>query len=851
MRMMMKIIDIIIIAILYSIVNTDALKVVNLDEVNPVVNLLEGDRLILRCQLPNKKNDNSTTSWFKDHSVIRGSPSRIKVIKQTLKLSSVNVKDSGNYACKIQNSKKIEWRNVSVIIDGLQNDERQNDQAEYEGNLIRLRQEDEPNELHVNSKNLPETRSLRLDSDVDNEKSDNDKSDTSAGDFNKTAPEQLPSFSKPNDLHNSVVRPAGNMLKLRCGANGNPVPNITWLKNDEEPKRTVGSITINKWQLRIEDLIMTDSGSYNCRVCNYLGCIDHTFNVEVIESVQHRPILTRPPTNKTALIGSDVSFICEVLSDTHRHLEWYHGLHNSFDTLNKTNSSMRVEAKAGGEDNPEELTLLNVTEKDEGWYTCIAQNSLGETFSSAYLSVVETLEPPRVPVKARPQILILNILAAVLFVFFAVGVVVVIYIFHRLKREKMKKLLAIETARAAVVTQWTKKVIVEKQNLINAQNVQELLLMPIVKIEKQKSTVTNEDSNGGCISEYELPMDGAWELSRNHLMLGKSLGEGAFGKVVIAETKTGKPGIPNIVAVKMLKEGHTDAEMMDLVSEMELMKMIGKHGNIINFVGACTQGGPLYVVVEFALHGNLRDFLRRHRPTSGYEPTIGEEQTDKKILTQKDLVSFAYQVARGMEYLSSRRCIHRDLAARNVLVGDDYVLKIADFGLARDIHCHDYYRKTTDGRLPVKWMAPEALFDRVYTTQSDVWSYGILLWEIMTLGATPYPYISAVEELLQWLKTGRRMEKPPCCSIDIYMLMRDCWSYMPEERPTFTELVEYLDKILTITANEEYLDLGLPQLDTPPSSAESNLQDDDDDDDDDDDEEDHDTFPYLLQNTQM
>lgn len=193
--------------------------------------------------------------------------------------------------------------------------------------------------------------------------------------------------------------------------------------------------------------------------------------------------------------------------------------------------------------------------------------------------------------------------------------------------------------------------------------------------------------------------------------------------------------------------------MMDLVSEMEMMKVIGKNINIINLIGCCTQGGPLYVVVEYAPFGNLKDFLREHRPSSGYEIAVGTEQKEKKTLTQKDLVSFAYQVARGMEYLSSRRvstvqnyndirwscffqCIHRDLAARNVLVSDDYVLKIADFGLARDIHCNDYYRKKSDGRLPVKWMAPEALFHRVYTTQSDVWSYGILLWEIMTLGGT-------------------------------------------------------------------------------------------------------------------
>lgn len=163
------------------------------------------------------------------------------------------------------------------------------------------------------------------------------------------------------------------------------------------------------------------------------------------------------------------------------------------------------------------------------------------------------MDEQRVPLAARPQILV-NVLAAILCLFFALGVIVVIYIFHRLKREKMKKLLAIETARAAVVTQWTKKVIVEKQKLVNAQNaIEEELLMPVVKIEKQKSTVIAEDSSSDNVSEYELPLDSAWELSREYFTLGSTLGEGAFGKVVRAETNTGKSGIPSVVAVKMLK----------------------------------------------------------------------------------------------------------------------------------------------------------------------------------------------------------------------------------------------------------------------------------------------------------
>lgn len=801
-------------------------QLVRLDLNHPdVIMVSVGEKLILRC------TSNTEMIWYKGGEIFKPSSPRIRLMKQSLRFKYIEAEDADSYSCLIKSSN--EWRNVTIRIESLQNDGYQHETENLGGH----RTEEETNELEIETRNLPETRSLHLDSenvevDLDNEKCENE----TAGEHNNTAPERAPSFNKSVEMPNVVVKPAGNMLRLRCPSFGNPRPNITWYKNNEEPKRTLGTVVVSKWTFRLEDLVPEDSGNYTCVVCNYLGCINRTSKVEIVESVKHRPILTRPPKNTTVLIGGNVTMTCEVLSAAHRHLEWYHGYHTSLSTVNKTNQSFRVEVKAEGAENPEVLKLYNVTEKDEGWYTCIAQNALGETFSSAYLRIVESLEDPGIPITAKPQILV-NVLAAVLFIFFAVGVVVVIYIFHRLKREKMKKLLAIETARAAVVTQWTKKVIVEKQNLVNAQNVQEPLLMPVVKIEKQKSTVAAEDSNGGSISEYELPVDSAWELPREHLTLGNTLGEGAFGKVVRAQTNTGKPGIPCVVAVKMLKEGHTDAEMMDLVSEMEMMKMIGKHVNIINLLGACTQGGPLYVVVEFAPHGNLRDFLRDHRPSSGYEPTIGQEPKEKKTLTQKDLVSFAYQVARGMEYLASRRCIHRDLAARNVLVSDEYVLKIADFGLARDIHCHDYYRKTTDGRLPVKWMAPEALFHRVYTTQSDVWSYGILLWEIMTLGGTPYPSVPSVEKLFQLLRTGHRMEKPPCCSIEIYMLMRDCWSYQPNERPMFGELVEDLDRILTITANEEYLDLGLPQLDTPPSSQESSEADDD---------EGEEKFRYLL-----
>lgn len=209
------------------------------------------------------------------------------------------------------------------------------------------------------------------------------------------------------------------------------------------------------------------------------------------------------------------------------------------------------------------------------------------------------------------------------------------------------------------VHQWTKKIIIVKPaaDTSNPEHMQ----IPIVKIEKQRTTLVQSPSNDlNPFNEYEFPLDSNWEFPRCQLALGPTLGEGAFGRVVMAEAHgLIKNATSLIVAVKMVKEGHTDSDMASLVQEMEVMKMIGKHINIINLLGCCSQDGPLYVIVEYAPHGNLKEFLKKHRPTSEYE--VGMTTTDeveRKHVSQKDLISFAFQIARGMEYLASRRVSH-------------------------------------------------------------------------------------------------------------------------------------------------------------------------------------------------
>lgn len=148
--------------------------------------------------------------------------------------------------------------------------------------------------------------------------------------------------------------------------------------------------------------------------------------------------------------------------------------------------------------------------------------------------------------------------------------------------------------------------------------------------------------------------------------------------------------------------------------------------------------------------------------------------------------------------------LHRDLAARNVLVLDNKVVKVSDFGLSRDVYQNNVYCKKGSGKLPIRWMAPESITHQRYTTHSDVWSFGVLLWEIVTLGEYPYPEIHNAD-LLKFLQNGHRMQKPRNCGDEVYQIMLTCWKENPKERPTFTALKEQLETLLQDAANYLYI----------------------------------------------
>lgn len=658
------------------------------------------------------------------------------------------------------------------------------------------------------SPTLPEQDALPSSEDDD----DDDDSSSEEKETDNTKPNPVaPYWTSPEKMEKKLhAVPAAKTVKFKCPSSGTPNPTLRWLKNGKEfkPDHRIGGYKVRyaTWSIIMDSVVPSDKGNYTCIVENEYGSINHTYQLDVVERSPHRPILQAGlPANKTVALGSNVEFMCKVYSDPQPHIQWLKHIEVNGSKIGPDNLPYVQILKTAGvnttDKEMEVLHLRNVSFEDAGEYTCLAGNSIGLSHHSAWLTVLEALEE-RPAVMTSPLYLEIIIYCTGAFLISCmVGSVIVYKMKSGTKKSDFHSQMAVH--------KLAKSIPLRRQVTVSADS-SASMNSGVLLVRPSRLSSSGTPMLAG-VSEYELPEDPRWELPRDRLVLGKPLGEGCFGQVVLAEAiglDKDKPNRVTKVAVKMLKSDATEKDLSDLISEMEMMKMIGKHKNIINLLGACTQDGPLYVIVEYASKGNLREYLQARRPP-GLEYCYNPSHNPEEQLSSKDLVSCAYQVARGMEYLASKKCIHRDLAARNVLVTEDNVMKIADFGLARDIHHIDYYKKTTNGRLPVKWMAPEALFDRIYTHQSDVWSFGVLLWEIFTLGGSPYPGVP-VEELFKLLKEGHRMDKPSNCTNELYMMMRDCWHAVPSQRPTFKQLVEDLDRIVALTSNQEYLDLSMP-----------------------------------------
>uniref|UniRef100_A0A8C6N461 Tyrosine-protein kinase receptor n=1 Tax=Mus spicilegus TaxID=10103 RepID=A0A8C6N461_MUSSI len=339
---------------------------------------------------------------------------------------------------------------------------------------------------------------------------------------------------------------------------------------------------------------------------------------------------------------------------------------------------------------------------------------------------------------------------------------------------------------AALVLAFSGIMIVYRRKHQELQAMQMELQSPEYKLSKLRTSTIMTDYNPNyCFAGKTSSISDLKEVPRKNITLIRGLGHGAFGEVYEGQV-SGMPNDPSPlqVAVKTLPEVCSEQDELDFLMEALIISKFN-HQNIVRCIGVSLQALPRFILLELMAGGDLKSFLRETRPRPN-QPTS---------LAMLDLLHVARDIACGCQYLEENHFIHRDIAARNCLLtcpGAGRIAKIGDFGMARDIYRASYYRKGGCAMLPVKWMPPEAFMEGIFTSKTDTWSFGVLLWEIFSLGYMPYPSKSN-QEVLEFVTSGGRMDPPKNCPGPVYRIMTQCWQHQPEDRPNFAIILERIE----------------------------------------------------------
>ncbi|XP_062288699.1 platelet-derived growth factor receptor beta-like isoform X1 [Scomber scombrus] len=598
-------------------------------------------------------------------------------------------------------------------------------------------------------------------------------------------------------------------VELSVEVDAHPPPTVLWTRHNTSVATETTSITTTHLRdsryvstVTLVRVQMDQTGSYTATVSN---------DDDIAEVVFYLEVKAPPRITSLSQLGSK-SVLCVSEGAPPPSVTWY-TCHSSHRCHNMTGSWTSQSGASGGLSVQE-----NITEVEDRGVTKV--NSVLTLQSLSSLSAVRCEAKNSAGRRVRDLRILSSSLLSQVVVLAAVLVLVVIAIIFLI----------------ILIVLWRKK--------------------PRYEVRwKVIESVSPDGQQYTYIDPTSLPYNSTWEVPREHVVLGQVLGSGAFGRVVEATVSDLLHSHSMTkVAVKMVKQN--SGAVQSLMSELKVLVHLGPHLNVVNLLGACTRGGPVYLITEFCRHGDLVNYLQRNKHTflqsdthtksdadGGYmdmnkeenaqyvamkelsyadiEPAVYETPykpsdqqealsvllSDSPLLSLNDLLSFSYQISQAMDFLSSRNCVHRDLAARNVLVCEGKLVKVCDFGLARDLQKDQDYVARGNSFLPVKWMSPESIFQNIYSSQSDVWSYGVLLWEIFSLGGSPYPDLPMTQEFYCALKRGYRMNRPEHAPHNIFDVMSQCWEEKPQDRPAFSSLVVSIGNMLTDDYRKRFLQL--------------------------------------------
>ncbi|XP_078379874.1 fibroblast growth factor receptor 1-like isoform X2 [Oculina patagonica] len=604
----------------------------------------------------------------------------------------------------------------------------------------------------------------------------------------------------------------GQTVALFCNVSGTPTPNVSWTHVNSGKKRFSDTWVIT-------DIKVDDIGQYRCDAINKYGNDSKSIFVYFENAIAKIVIVSLKISNKVwiqefeDLTNSETqSFAGEIKDSVSDELNGTGIINVKVTKLRKGSVIANIELtfkEAVGESELHSLLSEAIKDGTLGQLQ-VHEIVVGPTIFVATTILDDSTPVPSEPAKVNKDVIygtVIGVLALMLIIF-------LIYLTLKLRKRRgdTRPDVMAEGTEGTRGAQLNEGMETERnnENTITTGHHGAGQYMELAEVSQNQGSTGTETSPYSEINEYAPlhPGTRSWEVPRANVVMEKVIGKGAFGQVAQGKASHLRGAEDTMtVAIKMLQDNATETERKDLLSELEVMKKLKPHPHVIKLLGCVTETDPLLVIIEYVPYGDLLGYLRKSR---GLNDTYFKypDVKPQTSLTSQQLIKFSWQVADGMRYLSSRKIIHRDLAARNVLVGERETCKVTDFGMARDVYQENVYEKKTKGRLPVKWTAYEALLFGRYTTKSDVWSFGVVVYEIFTIGGSPYPQTDG-RKMADLLNRGYRMPKPRHVDKALYKIMQDCWQENPDDRPTF----EYLRDELKEMENQHQRHINLREYD--------------------------------------